>query len=789
MLNKPSTCEGCPMQHKGEGYAPPRGTKETNLLIVGEALGSEEARVGKPFVGSSGRVLGSLMRAAGIVEERVRFDNVMRCRPPKNKIPKGFDPAICAERHLFKEIEAIKPNCILMLGSTPLKAIAGLEPITKQRGSVVMTKHGKAIATLHPAFLMRQQTLWSVVIADLKRAKTQSFTADMPKLPDNFNIFPTFADVVEFCKRDHKGFAIDIETTIEGFHSCALICISFFNGKETLCIPWLKHGGAEYWPRYQQLEIVKMLHRLLAGSEEKCFQNGMFDVSVLQAFGFRVENWTFDTMLAHHLLYAEMRHGLDFIGSVHTHVPYYKDEVKAALAFLALTDEVMRTYNCKDSMTTGIAWPDLAGNLENRGLTKFFNEVTMKMPRILMEMQREGLLVDTSVVSNALVEYNEVSKRLRQELAELGVHSPGSLNYLKTLFFDTYALPVIKKTKTGAPSLDEDTLNKLSVKCFDRKATAPTGIVKKVADLASKSIELVIKLRKNEKVLSTYLRKLPIGPDGRVHSSWLLHGTKTGRLSSREPNMQNIPKGIARQIYVAEPGCLLVSFDYSQIELRLIAYEAGDQALIDAYYEGRDVHSETAALLFHGKDVKLKEQPDWISYDQRQFGKSFSYCMNYGGDIFSVMSANPGMITTQQGKRGQALYYQKHPEIAAFRDAIKEEVTTTRILTTSFGRPRMFFGSASDILKSAYNFPIQGGAAEVINKAMIRLDERGLCKGLRLQVHDQLLYSLKINDELHITVQNIKEEMAKPVTIKGRQVLLPVDVTAGHSWGNLKEWN
>lgn len=788
MLNKPSSCAGCPMEFKGEGYAPPRGPEKAKLLMVGEALGSEEARLGKPFVGSSGRVLDSLLKAAGIVKEWVRFDNTMRCRPPGNRIPKDFDPRICAERHLFKEIKANRPNCIVMLGATPLKAVAGLEPITKQRGSVVMTKHGKAMATLHPAFLMRQQTLWVVVVADLKRAKDQSFVPDMPVLPDKFHIFPTYADVAVWCSKTHKEFSVDIETTTEGFHSCALICISFFNGEETMCIPWLKHGGEEYWPRHQQLEIVHFIHRLLAGPEPKCFQNGMFDVVVMEAFGFKVENWVFDTMLAHHLLYAEMRHGLDFIASVHTYVAYYKDEVKADLAFLALPDKVLRTYNCKDSMATGIAWHDLAGNLERRNLTTFFNEVTMALPPILMDMQREGMLVDTGVLAEAVVSYNEKSRELRSQLADIGVTNPTSLNYLKTLFFDTYCLPIMKKTKKGSASLDEDTLNKLSVKCYDRTKTAPDGVVKRTALLASKTIELVLKLRKNEKNLSTYLRKLPIAPDGKVHCSWLEHGTKTGRLSSREPNMQNVPPGIARLIYVAYPGHILVSFDYSQIELRIIAYEANDEALIEAYNMNRDIHSETAALLFFAKDVVLQEQPDWISDAQRQFAKSFVYCLNYGGEIWAVMAAHPGMITSDQGKRAQSLYYLKHPGIAAFRQYIKEELATSRMLYTSFGRPRAFFGSPSDILKSGYNFPIQGGAADVINKAMIRLGKRSMTKGLSLQVHDQLIFNLPIDDSLNSKIEAIKEEMSRPVTIKGRQVLLPVDVKAGHSWGNLTKW-
>lgn len=809
MLSKPVTCKGCPMESIGSGYAPPSGPRDANLLFIGEALGEEEARIGKPFVGGSGRILNSLLLGAGLSRDRIRVDNAMRCRPPKNKIPPKFDPKTCAERHLFTEIKEMRPNCMVLLGSTALKVVAGMEGITKMRGSIVKTPHGKAMCTLHPAKLMRQQTMFPVVGADIKRSIIQGFTPDMPHLPDKFILEPTLQDVKDFCTRPHSQFSIDIESTTEGYQSCALIMISFFDGAETLCIPWLKRGGREYWPQEEQIQVIQLLYRLLAGPEKKCFQNGMFDVTVLEEFGFKINNWVFDTMLAHHLLYAEMSHKLEFIGSVHSNVPYYKDESKGDFGFLALPDETARGYNCKDSMATGISWWDLEHILKTKSLWDFFQEVTMKLPRILIRMKRRGLLVDRKVLSEAVVKYTEVSWGFREELKKLGVVNPTSLNYLKTLFFETYSLPVLKKTKKQNASLDEDTLNKLQVHCYDVAAVAKMPIIKELMDKASKVITLILKLRKNDKVLSTYLRNLPIGPDGKVHPNWLIHGTRTGRLSSRDPNGQNVPPGIAREIYVAEPGSVIVSFDYSQIELVLVAYMANEERLIQAFAEGRDVHSENAALLFHGKVIKIwkGKEPEWITKAQRDFAKSFAYALNYGGDIFSVMTAHPGMITTANGKVAQGLYYATYPGIENFRKGIRGEVLRTRTLVSPFGRPRIFFGSTSEILNSAYNFPIQAGAAEVINKAMIRLakkkfrhivadnyvvdeGEEGtpLDDGLRLQIHDQLLYILKESRELPARVTAIKEEMSKPVTVNGRTVNLKVDITTGYSWGKLTEW-
>lgn len=773
------------MEKVGEGYAPPDGPANAKIVLVGEALGQNEAREGKPFVGGSGRILTSMLGKAGIRRDSVRIDNAMRCRPPGNEIPRSFNPSICAKRHLLPDLAVTKPNVIVAFGNHALKVLTGQAGITKRRGSITASPHGKVTATLHPAYIMRQQEMWSVVIADLRRAATESLTPDMPVIPDqNFQLSPTVAELEEFANVAHTGeVAVDIETTIAGYSEESILCVGVSTGQRTMCIPFRKQGGSEYWSDGDLPKAIQALNWILAGPSKKIFQNGFFDVPILEGHGFTVSSWMFDTMLAHHLLYAELPHGLDFIASVHTNVPYYKDDVKGYQGLVNLPDEQLRKYNCKDCLVTWLAAQDLKNDLEERHLVDYFNRMTMRLPRILMGMRRRGMYVDRARIGRLIVDYNLRSKEMRKGLATIGVKDPSSSSSIADLLYETYSLPVAKRTAKGRPSVDEDSLIKARLKASDAAAQI-AGPAKILMERACDVVDRLLALRKTEKSLSTYLRGLPIAKDGKIHCSWLQHGTTSERLSSRQPNLQNVPEDM-RIIYVPTPGLAFWSFDYSQLELRIMAYEAGEESLIDAFAEGRDIHSEHAAILFHDKDGPLYKQPAWITKPQRDFAKSFAYALNYGGDITSVMRAKPGMLTMGQGKLAQMKYYSRRPKIAQFRAKIEGQVKRTRTLVNSFGRPRIFFGSPSAIMKSAYNYPIQSSAAGLINQATIKLAQLGLDDGLLLQVHDSLMFELP--HHYAERAKRIVEIMEAPVKIQGRQVTFPVDVSTGTSWGDMRK--
>lgn len=783
MLKKPDTCKGCPMEFIGEGYADGSGPKDSKILFVGEALGADEVREGKPFAGGAGRVLSSLTGSAGIIRENTRVDNCMRCRPPANKIPKSFDPIYCAVRHLFPALREQKPNIIIALGGTPLNVLAGLDSITKRRGSIYKTPHGKLVATLHPAHLMRIQDMWFIVVADLKRAKAESFSPDMPPLNFHSITHPTLPDIQAFSVDPKETLASDIETTFDMYYESTILCIGFSNASISMCIPWLKRGGGYYWAPEDRPAVVREIQRLL--THPTIWQNGFFDLQVLESFGFKIPNFVFDTMLAHHLLYAELKHSLDFIASVHTKMPYYKDEVKGDQAFLQLTDTTLRGYNNKDHRVTFDAAADLALDLRRDKVWDYFRSITMKLPRILIDMQKRGILVNRKVHGEAIVEYN---LRVRQHNLDLkAMKVPAGDKARKKYLFETLALPIVKRSKkTGAASMDKDAVLKLHKKILIEKEKYSEQHPRHILLCKGETvINKLSALSADSKILSTYLRGLPIGPDGRIHCSWLQHGTKNQRLSSRRPNLQNIPEGIARRLYSAAPGKLFYFFDYSQIELRIIAYEAEDFPLIKVFESGGDVHDRNTRDFFGLSATQTYTEK------QRRFSKSFVYCLNYGGDVAAVLQAYPGFISWGAARKGQAVYYAAHPAIKVYRERIEKEVRATRRVKNPFGLERVFFGSISQNIKSAYNYPIQSGAAYIINTACIRLQKAGLTDGLLLQIHDALGYELPYL-AAHLKVpytllHEIKEIMEQSVYIRGRKVALPVDIKYGPNWDDLKK--
>lgn len=766
------------MEHVGKGYVHASGPKDALIQLVGDCPTTNEVKIGKGFQEGTGRILNSLLKSAGIDRTACRIDYAMRCQPPKGKIDKSFDPIICAQRHLFPELKTVKAHIIVALGATALDIICGLDKISKRRGSLYKTPYGKVLPTLHPSTMMRNQVMWFIVIADLRKAKSESLFPELIPPAYKFNKFPTLQQVKEFSPT--TPLSVDIETSWAKYWENSLICIGFSDGVDTLCIPWLSQHGVPYWKPEEQEQVVREIQRLL--SRPGIYQNGFFDVQVLTALGFEVKNFWFDTMLAHHLIYAELPHDLGFLCSVHTNVPYYKDESKSDAGALALTDEVFRGYNCKDVYSTHLASQDLTRDLRSTGNYDHFRAVTMKLPPILLDMQKRGIGVDTATLRDAIIEYTMQISQLNTDLEEAGV--PKGDKALKEYLFVKLKLPVVKRSrKTKAPSLDADTFLKLHKKILlEQEQLSPQSSRYQILVEGSKALRLISTKKQKQKTLSTYLRGLPIGPDGRVHCSWLQHGTKNQRLSSRDPNLQNVPAGIARRIYCAKPGHKLYLFDYSQIELRIIAYEAEDLPLIQTFEEGKDPHDKNTRDFFGIKDGETYTER------QRSFAKSFVYCLNYGGDVTAVLMANPGFISFKYAKAAQARYYKERPAIALYRERIEKEVRSSRTVVNPFGLKRIFFGALSDNIKSAYNYPIQSGAAHVINTACIRLSRQGLTTGLILQIHDALGFELPNHPTTPQRLKDIRKVMEMPVTIRGRKVDLPVDLKYGKNWDALDKW-
>jgi DNA polymerase-1 len=288
-----------------------------------------------------------------------------------------------------------------------------------------------------------------------------------------------------------------------------------------------------------------------------------------------------------------------------------------------------------------------------------------------------------------------------------------------------------------------------------------------------------IQLNAKQKMISTYT-SYPIGDDGRVHPSFLIHGTATGRLSCKEPNLQNQPDEV-RRIFMAEEGCLFVQADYSNLELRVLAYAANDPTLQAPFLEGKNVHDTNTRELFGVQP----DEPSWKAF--RRAAKVYIFGRNYGGGLegmyrrvtLEVPEAN---LSFARFKAVDERYREAHPGYTVWAETLRRDVLATRRGRNLFGRTRTFYGNDNDVVKEGLNHPIQSTAADIINPVTIALWKRGL--PLVCQVHDSLLFEVKEAD-VEEAKAVIRQEMERGFSLNGQSVAFPVDITVGRSWGEL----
>jgi len=419
--------------------------------------------------------------------------------------------------------------------------------------------------------------------------------------------------------------------------------------------------------------------------------------------------------------------------------------------------------------------PELARRLAEGALERVLDEIELPLVPVLEAMERTGILLDTAVLA-------ELSERLSRSLAELereihaeagGEFNINSPAQLAEVLFERRGLPVLRKTaKTKAPSTDADSLAELAARGHRLPA-------------------LILEFREQGKLKSTYVDALPrqVGDDGRVHTRFNQAVAATGRLSSSDPNLQNIPvrTGLGREVrraFVAAPGWTLLAADYSQIELRVLAHLSGEPALAAAFARGDDIHRATAALVFG-------VAPELVSSDHRRAAKTINFGLIYGKGAFTL-GRDLG-ISTAEAQRFIDAYFAGLPRVRAYLDGTKEEARRTGKVTTLFGRVRPIAGLDAanpnvrgNAERMAINAPVQGTAADLIKLAMIALDreleERRLPARLLLQVHDELVLEVLSGheDAAAALVRSVMEGAA------ALSVPLKVDVGVGRSWADLK---
>ena len=573
-----------------------------------------------------------------------------------------------------------------------------------------------------------------------------------------------------------KLFALDTETDNLDYMAANLVGISFA----------LENGEAAYLPlQLDYLGAPKTLEKTTAltllkpvlenPAIQKVGQNFKYDLTIFARNGIDVQGVAFDTMLESYVLNSTGRHNMDDLAKRYLgHQTITFEEIagkgKNQLTFNQIPLEKAAEYAAEDADVTmklqQVLWEKLS---KEPTLEKLFKEMELPLLGVLSRMERRGVLIDSDAL---FLQSNEIANRL-SELEEQAYVLAGqpfnlaSTKQLQEILFDKLGLPVIQKTPKGAPSTNEEVLEELA---FSHELP-----------------KVLVEHRGLSKLKSTYTDKLPqmVNPQtGRVHTSYHQAVTATGRLSSSDPNLQNIPirneEGRRiRQAFIAREGFTVVAADYSQIELRIMAHLSQDQGLINAFTQGKDIHRSTAAEIF---GVALDE----VTSEQRRNAKAINFGLIYGMSAFGL-SRQLG-IGRADAQSYMDLYFKRYPGVQTFMHDIREKAKAQGYVETLFGR-RLYLpdiNSSNGMRRKAaervaINAPMQGTAADIIKRAMIQLDQKLQNDpdiAMIMQVHDELVFEVR-SEKVAFYSELIKTQMESAADLV---VPLIVEVGQGANW-------
>ena len=586
------------------------------------------------------------------------------------------------------------------------------------------------------------------------------------KLIDNEEEIGKLAYVIKNC----ETVCIDTETTSTNAINAELVGISIA----------VKEGEAFYIPipanREEAMKRLQLLRDIFENEHTtKVGQNIKYDLTVLANYGVELKGKMFDTMIAHYVLQPELYHGMDYLAEIY--LGYDTIKIETLIGEKGKHQKNMRdidpkdicNYACEDADVTLKLKNILEKELQKEEIEKLFYEIEMPLVPVLAYMERNGARIDSATLKDTSQLLSKRMHNIEEEIYRLAgetfnIASPRQVG--DVLFGKLKIVDKPKKTKTGQFVTSEDVLAQLQNR---------HPIVKSI-----------LQYRGLKKLLSTYIDALPglINPStGKIHTSYNQTVTATGRLSSSNPNLQNIPirdedgKEV-RKAFVPEPGCLFFSADYSQIELRIMAHLSGDKNMIEDFRSGYDIHAATAAKIY-------KKPIDEVTREERNKAKVANFGIIYGISVFGL--AERMNVERREAKLLIDNYFETYNGVHDYIEKCKEEARKKGYVETIFNRKRFLpdINSHNAVVRgyaerNAVNAPIQGSAADIIKVAMVNIYRRMKAEGLRstmiLQVHDELNFNV-VPEEKDIIQTLVIEEMQNAVEMN-------VPLIADSGWGN-----
>lgn len=762
---------------------PPEGPRDRPLIaIVGDAPGQSEELQGRPFVGASGFLLNQMLSAAKINRGECYITNVSKVRPPGNnflgmyyeeankKFPK---PSLFqAREEVLNELLAIRPKVVVALGPEALAALTPYNSISSYRGTMIESYGLRIIPTFHPTHIVRGNQLDRVVVeADLRKALRQAQFPSKPRV--NFNINPTFAEVMAFFRTCPKRVALDIETVDNRIR-----CVGFAWSKyDAICVNLMK-GYNHAWSEDEEIEIMGAMDKFLRNPHiEKLIQNITYEWTVMaREYGLQIVNCVMDTMLAHHTLYPELLKGLDFLCSLYTdHHMYWGYDSKSW--------ESTATYNLYDVVVTFEIAEKFEAMLKERDMWKFYRQNVHRSIEALCYVQSRGVLIDLpereAIRAQTQVEMEALKSKISETIGyEL---NPSSTKQVGELCYQKWRLPVQLSQKTKKPTTDDDAL---------------TNLIKKFPIHAG-VLNDILAYRQKRVLISTFC---DMGlENGRVKTSYNVAGTVTGRLASSATidgvggNLQNIPRGSFRRIFVADPGKILIKADLSQAEYRVLIWKARIERVIERWASDPtfSIHMWNAAENIY------KVPYSQVTKLMYQNAKNGVYGANY--DMQPLKASKVYGMPFKDAKYILENYHNSMPEVkGVFHCEIEQALKETREIVNCFGRKRLFLGQLDNqMFRDAYSHYCQSTIGDLINLGLCELhdwcfDRPDLGMEILLQVHDELVCQCN-EDRVEEGVEMVRRALEREMVIPGasRPLVIPAEVKVGRDWFNtmsLDKW-
>jgi len=845
--------EGANCDRTGVGFVPGVGSTPAEIMIIGEAPGAEESRQGKPFVGPAGALLSECLKGAGINRDNVYITNVVKFRPtletsrgvenrpPTHKEITDYVP------FLIKEMQDVQPKLIILLGAVALKVFSGKSGITRARGLITTDQvlGCKLLPTYHPSYILHsigdsKVRFKEQLIKDLSTAKTyvETGSLEVKRTPTHY----TLVDSTEgfealMCRLFNAPIVdFDLETTGLNYDTHEIMCVALSPAEaESYVVPLLV-GGKLYWGDKHQT-VIDRLKGFFESDIPKSAHMGSFDVQFLRKVGIRVKNFACDTLIMHYLLNENAKsHGLKELALEYTDLGLYDAEIEEWKNKLIVTNEpctacggtgeisgsgaicgscrgkgeVKPAYSKKtvdfSKIPFSVIWPYAAADvdatgrlrrifhkqLEKEGLIPLFKRIVMPAQNTLCEMEWNGVKIDVDKLRNIRSEYEkaaaDIDIQLRshpcnaeaKELLEVEEVNWGSPVQLRRILFDILKLKPVKTTKTGKSSTDEATLKELA----------------RMHDIP----KLIMQKRSYEHLVSAYGSNFEsfIKSDGRIHTKLLMHGTEVGRLSSRNPNLQNIPRmesdmdtgeatiaSRARDIFISPEGSSLIELDFSQIQYRIWAFYVGDLRMKEALETGQDIHRLNASVIFN-------KSSESVTKEERQAAKAFTYAVIMGASHWKI--AQHFKIDEDRAMRLLDRWYSIHPLAREYNNRMILSARSHGFVTNLFGRRRRLQDIVAPDRKirghaerSAINAPIQGLEADILFITMNRIRKAFTnsvpAARLLLTVHDSIVAEC-LTELSHKVAQIMYREATKP--IPGFNIPIEAEVKVGQSFGSMK---